>query len=463
MDSRAVDANTRYLGIPTILLMENAGRKIADECSSFKNIALFCGRGGNGGDGLAAARILHAQGKKVKVYALSGKRSKECQENFDVLSSLDANLSEVSDSSECEKIKNEVLSCDVVVDALLGVGVTGDVREPVKSIIKIINSFSCPKISVDVASGDENLKVEADTILSLHSKKTPGSKVVDIGIPKEAETLCGPGDVLCAIPPRKPSAHKGDYGTVLILGGSKAFIGAPALAAQAGLRAGADLSFIATPVYVCERMSYDPNVIVRPLGSKNHFSEDDVDLVLALKFDCLVVGNGIGRHSDTKIAVRKLFKKVDAPMVVDADALRLVEKKHLKANMVLTPHRNEFTSLFGEYDEGDRVSAVSSFSRKYGPNIVLKGAVDVISNGRQTKRNRSGNPAMTVGGTGDVLAGVIGGLIAQNNDLFASACAGAFITGLAGDIAFERFGVSLTATDVIDSIASAIQFSTKYF
>ncbi|MFH1789196.1 MAG: NAD(P)H-hydrate epimerase, partial [Candidatus Altiarchaeota archaeon] len=285
MDSQAIDANARYLGVPTLLLMENAGRAIADECAQYKKIAVFSGCGGNGGDGLAAARILHARGHKIKAYALAGARTRECQKNFDILSNLDVSITQIRDSTQCENIKKEVSGCDAVVDALLGVGASGVVREPAKSVIGLINSLSCPKISVDVPSGSGDVKVEADTILALHSGKVAGSKIVDIGIPPEAELYCGPGDVYSAMPPRKVSSRKGDFGRVLVLGGSKDYVGTPTLVAKAALKAGADLVFVSAPAYACDHMAFDSNLIVRPLKSRNHFSEDDVDGLLELDFD----------------------------------------------------------------------------------------------------------------------------------------------------------------------------------
>ncbi len=463
MDARALDINARYLGVPTILLMENAGRKIADECAPHADVVVFSGRGGNGGDGLAAARLLHAQGKKVRVYAVAGERSRECQQNVDMLSALDVGFHEVRDSSECEKIRAEVEGCDVVVDALLGAGVVGEVREPVRSLIALINSLACPKISVDVPSGDSSLKVAADTILALHQEKIPGSKLVDIGLPLEAQRYCGPGDVYLAIPKRRAEAHKGDFGRVLVVGGSKDYVGAPMLVAQAALKAGADLVILCCPEYVAEHMPYDPNLIVRSLASKKHMSEDDVSDILAQQCDCMIVGNGLSRHGDTKYALKELFHKVSVPVVVDADALRLIERNQITSKMMLTPHAGEFRSLFGEYDEGERIKVVEGFSRKTESHILLKGSIDVISDGKTTRLNRTGNPAMTVGGTGDVLAGVVGGLLAQNRDPMTSCCAAAFLTGLAGDIACEHLGVSLTATDVIASIPEAIACSRGYF
>jgi NAD(P)H-hydrate epimerase len=450
--------NARWLGVPTILLMENAGRRVAEQCGGAKDIAVFCGRGGNGGDGLACARHLHSWGRSVRVYYLSGERSVECQRNLDMLLALDIPAREFSDSSECEALKNEVSGCDLIVDALLGVGVEGEVREPVKSLVKLINSVSAKKLSIDVPSGDKENSVKADVVVSLDSAKTLNAVVVDIGIPSEAEKYCGPGDVYLAFPRRTAAAHKGDFGRVLVLGGSREYHGAPFLAAQAALYAGADLSYLAAPRKAAERMPFNANLIPIPLESEDYVTKDDVKAVLEKNFDVIVIGNGLGVNDETEGAVRYLIEKAGAPIVADADALKLIKRKHIRSKMVLTPHAGEFKALFEEYEEGRRVELVEHFARKTEAVILLKGAVDVISDGKTTRLNKTGNPAMTVGGTGDVLAGVVGGLLAQNKDPFQSACAGAFLNGLAGDIACEN-RATLVATDVLEKIPQAIKRS----
>lgn len=458
MDSRALDMNARWLGVPTILLMENAGRRVAEKCGGAKDIAVFCGRGGNGGDGLACARHLHSWGRSVRVYYLAGERTAECQQNLDMLLKLDVFAREVVDSSECEAVKKELAGCDLVVDALLGVGVEGELREPVKSIVKLINSLPAKKLSIDVPSGDKENAVKADVVVSLDSPKTPDAVVVDIGIPPEAEKYCGPGDVYLAVPKRKATSHKGDFGRVLIVGGSAEYYGAPYLAASAALYAGADLSYLAAPKNAAAKIPFDANLIPIQLASEDYLTKDDVEKILEKKFDVIVVGNGLGVNEETEKAVRKLVEKSVVPIVADADALKLLKRKHLRAGMVVTPHAGEFAALFEEYEEAKRVELVEHFAKKTGTVILLKGAIDVISDGKTTRLNKTGNPAMTVGGTGDVLAGLVGGLLAQNKDPMQSACAGAFLNGFAGDLVHaER--VTLTATDVLEKIPEAIKRS----
>ncbi len=443
MDSRAIDVNAAWLGVPTERLMENAGKAISQHCSGFHKIAVVCGGGNNGGDGLVAARYLLKNGADVDVFALEGNKTPLNQKNMERL-----------DNAIVKKIKTaddfSLNGYDLIVDALVGVGVKGEIRQPLKGIIEKINSSDAHKISVDTPSAG---LVEADAVVSLHSAKVPGAIVEDIGIPKEAELICGPGDVQVAIPKRESTSHKGDYGRLLVFGGSKKYIGTPTLVAQAALKSGADLVTVCVPQYVADKMPFDANLIVHPLKSKDKITVDDVKEVLTMRFDALVFGNGIGQESAD--AVKYLMENVKAPVVVDADALGCAKKEWIKNNMILTPHSGEYAKLFGKLEKD--MDDVAEASRQCGAVVVLKGAEDIISNGTTTRVNKSGNAYMTVGGTGDVLAGVIGGMLAQNKDLMKSACGGAFLTGLAGDMAADEVGVSLTATDVIAKIPQAIK------
>ncbi len=363
-------------------------------------------------------------------------------------------------SLEIEKLKDMAKDCDVAIDALLGIGAKGELREPVKSLVNFINSLKIFKISVDVPTPG----VKADLTISFHIKKTENAKIVPIGIPKEAETFVGPGDVLYTLPKRRGDEHKGDFGRILVIAGSRDYIGAPMLVAKAAFRTGVDLVTIACPRYVAERMPYDANMIVRSLNSENFLSAQDIEEIKKINFDVAVIGNGLGTENETKLAVKKFLRENEKPIVVDADALKLIEPRNLKENMILTPHAGEFKLLFSDYKENfdERVSMVKNFAKKYDTTIVLKGQTDIISNKEKTKLNRTGNPGMTVGGTGDVLAGIIGAL-ATKADNFHAAASGTFLNGLAGDLAKEEFGYHFTATDVIEKIPNAIRFCEKFF
>ena len=462
MDSKALDLNASWLGVSRLQLMENAGREVAKFSLKYGDIAVFAGVGNNGGDGLVAARHLIALGRKVRIYAVEGKRSLECQKNLDSLVNSNVKVGYIRDSEDCKKIKEEVEDCDLVVDSLVGVGIKGELKEPVKSVVELINSLKTFKLSVDIPSGDKNLKVKADKTISFHNAKTPDAVVVDIGIPREAELYCGPGDVYLALPERKPDAHKGDYGRLLVVGGSSRYVGAPYLAAWAAMRVGVDLSVLCVPKEVAERIHFNPNLIIQPLKSKEYITENDVDLVLKQNYDAMVIGNGIGLESETKEALLEILKRNEKPVVVDADALSMLKASKMKPNMILTPHQREFKKLYEDYNEEKKVKQAESFAKESKTVVVLKGMIDMITDGLTTRLNKTGNPGMTVGGTGDVLAGVIGGLLAQNKKAMESACAGTFLNGLAGDLAYKQLDVSMTATDVIDKLPEAIKYCKTF-
>lgn len=460
MDSRAIDINCNYLGIPTEKLMETTGKKIADELKKYKSICFFCGTGNNGGDGFVAARYLNKSGKNVLVFALKGSRSPDSQKNFEKLKRNDISIKLIGSVPDEKIISKNIKDYDVIIDSLIGVGISGKLREPVSTLVKLINKSGKKIVAVDVPSGN---RVKADVVLSLHNAKVTKAKVLDIGIPPEAEKFCGPGDVWQAIPKRTGNEHKGKFGHVLVVGGSKNYPGTPSLVGMSALRSGCDLLTICTPMFVAKKMRLNPNLMVTPLEREFHLSPDDVPKIMGKKFDVMVIGNGLGREEETKEAVKLLLKKIKLPIVVDADALSLIDEKDVKKNMILTPHVREFERVFGEYDKKNRERLVEKYARKSGAVIVQKGEEDIISNGKSTRLNKSGNAYMTVGGTGDVLAGVIGGMIAQNDDLFQSACAGTFLTGIAGELASKSKGPGMVATDVIQKIPSAIKFCEKYW
>lgn len=260
--------------------------------------------------------------------------------------------------------------------------------------------------------------------------------------------------------PKRPAwSHKGTFGKVLIIGGSKKYTGAPALAGMAALRTGADVVTIAAPQRAADIIaSFSPNLITYTLGghtiTKIHLNEI---LREAEDVDSIVIGSGIGRDKQTMDFVLNFLQMTSLPCVIDADALYAFRKNItlLKDNYILTPHSHEFENLFGKTPDNSvvkRMTLAKIFAKKYKPTILLKGNVDVISNGSDNFVNKTGTPYMTVGGTGDVLAGICGALLANGIKPVKAAAAAAYISGAAGDRASKQLGVSLTAVDVINNI-----------
>jgi len=467
--------------------MENAGRSVAVEISArFRpketTIAIFCGLGGNGGDGFVAARHLACLGFKVHVI-LAGKASQivneEAKKNWEALKSLRESVSiyEIPDSSVIPEIKY-----DLIVDALLGTGLRGPPRPPISQMIKTINETDAFRVAVDVPSGIDSDSgkvlgeaVKADLTVTFHkvkpgllkAKEHVGELVTKhIGLPSEIERFTGPGDVSIVLKRRHPEAHKGDFGRLLIVGGSEIYSGAPALAALAALRTGVDLVYIAAPRETAYAISsISPDLITLKLEG-DHLNRENLPVVKRFleKSTAIIIGPGLGLHKETQEAVKNLIKHVEEikiPMLLDADGLKAFSesKRRLETAAVLTPHAGEYRILTGKSLPErleERVETVQSAAQDLDAVLLLKSHVDIISDGYRTKLNFTGNPGMTVGGTGDVLSGIVAAFLAQGVEPFEAAVAGAFINGAAGDFVKAEKGFHMVASDLLEWIPKII-------
>ncbi len=466
----AVDRNAAALGVPRKQLMESGGNAVARAvrrvAAPGSNIAVVAGRGNNGGDGLVAARFLGGHDVTVHLLGRPGTiRTRIARENWDALRAAEYDARTVADAAALD-----LGDPDVVVDAMLGTGVTGDLREPEATAARRINDADATVVSVDVPSGVDadsgaaaSTAVDADHVVTFHDRK-PGLDrvdaavtVADIGIPAAAERFVGPGDLLGL--DRDPDSHKGDAGAVLVVGGGP-YAGAPALAGQAALRAGADLVRVACPASVAGAVQgYTENLILRPYDGER-LTPGRVESVLdaAADHDAVVVGPGLGDHPETAAAVRELLSAYDGVAVVDADALATVPDVDTDATLVCTPHQGELRGMGGETadDWRTRADLVGEFAADLGHLLLVKGPYDVVSDGETTRVNRTGNPAMTVGGTGDVLAGATGALACVLSPLQAASVA-AYATGRAGDAAAADRDRGLLATDLLGELPAALR------
>ena len=465
-----LDANAEALGVPRKQLMESAGNAVAravrDLADPGSDVAVVCGRGNNGGDAMVAARFLADYDVTVHLLGRAGTISTRiAAENWAALVEAEADAREVTDSTALD-----LGEPDLVVDAMLGTGIAGDLREPERTAARATNDAGATVLSVDVPSGvDADTgeayagAVEADHVVTFHDGK-PGLESVDaeirvepIGIPEAAETFVGPGDLLRLS--RDPQSHKGDHGEVLVLGGGP-YTGAPTLAARAALRTGADLVRVACPEGIArEVQGFGEDLIVRPFPG-DHLVPGHVQRVagLAAEHDVVVLGPGLGDHEETLEAVRSFLGTYEGTAVVDADALSVVPEVETGATLVCTPHQGELLAMGGETSEDwrERADLVERFAADLGHVLLVKGAYDVVSDGERTRVNRTGNPGMTVGGTGDVLAGVTGALACVLAPEHAAAVA-AFANGRAGDAVVEERGFGLLATDLIDALPRALR------
>ena len=255
---------------------------------------------------------------------------------------------------------------------------------------------------------------------------------------------------------RKRGEHKGENGRVLVIGGSKDYIGAPALAGMAAFRTGVDIVTIAAPEKVAWTInSYSPDLITKKFDG-DFFNWDNVkDLIeFAEKFDVILIGNGMGLEPGTGDLIREVVDRLPQPKVIDADAIKALHGKMDIFNAVLTPHSKEFEIFSGERLPGglDEKAALVKLYAKKNKIILLKGPVDIITDGETVRYNYTGNNGMTIGGTGDVLAGITAGLAAQSNDLFNSAFAAAYLNGAVGDYLLKKKGIGFTASDIVELI-----------
>lgn len=501
-----LDENSEELGIEKSKLMENAGAAVAREAIrmlneqniSFDkaNVLILAGIGNNGGDGFVAARHLTKENVNVTVLLIGQKakiRTKIAMDNWNILENLilKVNLIELKDSSEIStKVVPLIKSANLIIDAILGTGVKGELREPIRSIVKLVNESNKPILAIDTPTGINpdtgkvaGTCIKATVTVTFHDIKdglvdnpNAGKVIVaPIGIPYEANLFVGKGDVKIALKKRSPDSHKGDFGYVVIIGGSKFFTGAPTLAALAALRTGSDVVIVITPSYVANTIrSFSPALIVREFDGE-FLNKNALPVIRETikKADAVIFGPGMSLNEDalnTAPEVFSILKKQNIPAVIDADALKVLAKNPEFKNWdkaVITPHLGEFKLFLSQNITThldtltSKMAVVEQTSKGWGLTVLLKGRYDIISNGVKTKINKTGNPGMTVGGTGDVLTGIIGALLANKIDIFRAACIGAYLNGRAGDLAAQKLGYHLTPIDVVSEIPYAIEYTIK--
>ena len=470
LEMRVLDRNAQYFGISTLDLMEAAGKAVAEVArsefgSAGKRVLVLCGTGNNGGDGLVAARHLSKEARVTVLLARSPDQfdTKEAQTNFE-------RLRDVQILAGLDRSEEAIAEADLLIDALLGIGAEGGLREPFASLVRQVNGSGKPILSVDVPSGfGTGLIVRPTVTVALHDVKegmTPDNggriRIVDIGIPSKVTTMIGPGEFLLYPVPRATS-HKGENGRLLVIAGGP-YTGAPALVGFGSLGIGIDLVHIATPASAATVVaSYSPTFIVHPLVGHRLLREDLRQIIeLTPRVDAVAIGPGLGDASGTLEAIREAVRGIPLPMVLDADAIKAVAadpKCLVGKKAVLTPHSREFQLLSGKAlpdAPEERAEMVRETAKALGVTILLKGHVDIVTDGMRLKFNYTGNPGMTVGGTGDVLCGLTAGLIAKGMAPYDAARLAAFTNGAAGDLAFEEKSYGLTSVDVANQLGRVL-------
>ena len=511
-EMRALDrAAEEEIGIPGIVLMENAGRAVADAAEKMlgscchKKVVIFVGKGNNGGDGSGAGRWLHNRGASVTLVLacleeeLSGSAADELQYYL----ACGAQLLEVADADDnlqFAEIEKRVLQADLIIDGLLGTGFTGKMRSLFGRLCRCINQAkdmnpNCRVLSIDIPTGvnadtgaADKDSVRADRTVTMALPKLglylyPGADcvgelmVADIGMPasllKEAagnRVLITKEMVREMLPARPKNAHKGSAGRVAVAAGSYGYVGAAALSSFAAVKGGAGLVTLLTPEDTREVLAIKlTEVMVKglPAAENPAMPEEAVEVVSAAleKADVLAIGPGFGVSEETGTLVREILATSHVPCVIDADAITALQNhtevlSHMLADKVLTPHPGEMARITGlpiAAVERERVDVARSYAEKWQAVIVLKGVPTVVALPDGTVYlNTTGTPAMATGGSGDVLTGLIAALIGQGLTVADAAVAGVYLHGLAGELA-AKGSVGLAASELLQMLPEARQ------
>lgn len=483
-EMRAADAwAIERQGVPSLDLMERAGTGLAAaaaELSRGGRVAVLCGKGNNGGDGLVAARILRAEGLDVDVVAAAPLG--------DLRGDARANLERLPGPPPRDFDGRPLEGAGVVVDCLLGTGFSGVPREPVAGAIAAINSQDAPVLACDVPSGVDASSgeiageaVRAQVTATFHGPKiglhvAPGAhhagevRVVEIGIPRGGPTAAGAGliaePVLELVPPRRRDGSKFTSGTVVVAGGSRGLTGAPAMAALAAMRAGAGYVQLAVPgstEAIFEIKLTEAMTVSLPEQDGAHVAEGALEVErLAERAGAIVLGPGLGRSDGAVAFARAVARDAAVPLLVDADGLNahageLDLLRERRAATVLTPHAGELGRLLGTDSkdvEAHRLACARAAAERAGAVVVLKGDDTIVAQpGGPLAVSRGAAPALATAGTGDVLSGVIGAFLAKGLGPFEAAAAGVLAHARAGRRAAERRGADHTiAGDVIDAL-----------
>lgn len=495
-EMRAIDKKTiKDFGIPGAVLMERAGRSVAEKVKQLyprQKVIVLAGAGNNGGDGIVAGRDLYNSGWDVSMFILLAeeKLSPDCLSQYRISRQTGVPI------EFRKKFDSKDIRGAIIVDGILGTGLSKPVTGFMANVIAFVNKFQSPVVSIDIPSG-----VSSDTGevmgAALNAAQTvtfglpkrghflyPGAEhtgrlyVEDIGFPEEllsAESLAcatlGSQDII--LPKRKVYSHKGSYGHVLVVAGSRGKTGAALLAAKACLRAGAGRVTLAVPESLMDivqgRVTEEMTLPLKETtdGTVSAKAADDVLDFASEHADVLAVGPGMGATQDTQKFMAELLIRCTMPLVLDADALNVLKKtsfKNIKAPLVLTPHPGEMARLIGSTPaeiEKNRVLTAMDFVSKtqFGDKgvLVLKGTPTVIAaKSGKVFLNRTGNAGMAKAGCGDVLTGMVAAFLAQGLGTLEASVAGVFIHGLAGDIAASEKGLHcLLASDVIEALPLA--------
>ncbi|MFW6006753.1 MAG: NAD(P)H-hydrate dehydratase [Halanaerobiales bacterium] len=503
-EMKEMDKKTIENGYPEILLMEAAGRGVAQICSNqLKNnnrVLIFCGKGNNGGDGLVAARFLNRKSFEVEIISTAKKSELKgvTLKNFELCQMHDLTINLVSEMN-FDEVKDKISHSDIIIDAMLGTGLKGNLRGNIAEIVDLINKFKQPTstvIAVDIPTGISGKNgtvlgnaIKADYTATMAFLKVglcvyPGKKytgeieIIDIGMPEKTSKdkidynhfLLNEKEASSLLPVRSEVGHKGTFGRIGIIGGSRGMSGAPYLSGHAALKTGAGLVKLAVPESIQDIVaSYIPELLTRGIDDDaNGIIRNDLSSIKEFmqKQRVLAVGPGLGKSKAAKIMVKYIMEEFENTLVLDADGINLIGKKELKKRespLIITPHPGEMARLLDKTIkeiQNNRINISREIATRYNIYLILKGAASIVAlpDGK-IYINPTGNNGMATAGSGDVLTGIISGLIGQGLDCIEASVLGVYLHGLAGDIAREKFtSQGVKAGDLIKSIPESISY-----
>jgi len=492
------------VGIPAIVLMENAGRQVVSALESAfvsalkGRVAVLSGVGNNGGDGFVVARTLLQRGVNLSLFVIGSIATVkgDSRTNLEILGRLGITAVEVNDEQAWKLYLSEIFQCQLIVDALVGTGLTRPVTGMLETVVTDINATGIPIVSIDLPSGLNadtpyvpGACVDASMTVTLAAPKISlvippaemhaGDVVIaDIGIPsKVLEGLDGSvvelltrEDVRVLVGPRSPEAHKGDFGSVLVVAGSRGMTGAAYLTAMGALRSGAGRVMVGTPASVQSLVaSMGAELMTLPLdeGPDGEISVDALVAVLGSRADVIACGPGLGRGPGAAGFVRALLEDCNTPLVLDADALSSLgdNSECLTGRedrpVIITPHPGEMARLTGlsvDYVQLHRLQVALEFAESRQVYVVLKGYRTVVASPEgRVAINPTGNAGMATAGTGDILTGVVAAWLAELLDAEGACRLAVFLHGAAGDLAEAEIGqTALIASDVLRQIGPAL-------
>ena len=491
--------------LDTMVLMENAGLRAADFCADILQelnaeddsiIAVVCGRGNNGGDGLVMARHLYNKGYRVEIFFTGDEEEFSPAEkaNYDIAKAMDIPMDFLTGARDLTLFRLKLMSSAIIVDAVFGCGFKGEIAGLAKDVAELINEVRRPVLSLDIPSGINadtgecgTTFVQADYTLSFALPKfgnilAPGGEhngqlsVADISFPR-ALTVDADGDaflvdrsmILSAMPKREKDTHKGNFGHVLVCGGSANMSGSLLLAGEGALKSGAGLVTYLMPECLLNTVrnhNIEAMTCCLPQQQDGSLGEAAADVILQQTGNkILVMGMGLSRSAGSMALARKIVEEVNCPLVLDADGLWVLGdvegRRNTRQPLIMTPHPGEMAHILGcsiKDVQANRIDAALACARRFTAVTVLKGSRSIIATPEgKIYVNVTGNAGMSTGGSGDVLSGIIGSMLGQGLSPVEAAVCGVYIHGLAGDYAAGELGqLSMTASNIIDFLPQVL-------